>query len=114
MNISHFVFASVISLFAMGGLHADSAKTEQPKKYYLSHRMIRVTEKGISIATKKGHRKAKTLRTDEKGVFVYRSDVCPKGDFDGEYPCCGCGSSHSDRAYRDACEMINDRPESNR
>jgi hypothetical protein len=110
-----YFFVALIVGCSIIGTYARAEVLDHQKKHYLDKRMIHVSKTGITVKTKKGDVKVKTLRSDGKGVFIYRSDVCgklSKGDHDGDLPCSGCNGCHTNDLARDVCEANSDRAES--
>ncbi len=104
MGISKYVFAAVFACFAFGSLQGADVSSKQQKKHYLTKRMLKLTKKGITIKTNKGLANVSALRSDAKGMFVYRSDICIKGTGD-PHPCAGdCNGNHPTTFGRDHCE----------
>jgi hypothetical protein len=73
VGVSKLLLAAVVAGCAFGSLNA--VETAKPsKKHYIDEQAISITEEGIVIATKNGLLRAKTLRSDKKGVYVLQQD----------------------------------------
>jgi hypothetical protein len=111
MKLSRMCLAALAAGCAFGSLNAaESAK--HVKKLYLDKQAVNVTEKGIVVSSKSGSLRLKVLRSDEKGLYVYRRDICEeriKGFDDPDYwaRCPDCGAIFEnpwdERAHKNRC-----------
>ena len=77
MKTQRYVITALLFICSSITCSTLNAATIQPKlkKIYVDEAAVKVTKGGITIQTNKGLIRAKTLRSDKHGIFVFEQEL---------------------------------------